>query len=35
MKRVKHLMKRVFNAWVGGFYQLNKPLIDAGVTPFI
>ena len=35
MKRVKHLMKRVFNTWVEGFYQLNKPLIDAGVTPFI
>ena len=35
MKRGKHLMKRVFNAWVEGFYQLNKPVIDAGITPFI
>ncbi len=35
MKRVTHLMKRVFNAWVEGFYQLNKPVIDAGITPFI
>lgn len=28
MKRMKHLMKKVLKAYVNGYYQLNKPLID-------
>lgn len=35
MKRVKHLVKRVFVAYVESFYKLNKPIIDAGISPFI
>ena len=35
MKRVKHLVKRVFNAYVEGFYKLNKPFLDAGIPPFV
>jgi len=32
MKRVKHLMKKVLKAYVNSYYQLNKPLIDSGLT---
>lgn len=33
MKRVKNLVKKVFNIYLDGYYKLNKPLLDAGLNP--
>ena len=34
MKRVKSLIRRVANAYLKGSYNINKPFIDVGLTPF-
>lgn len=35
IKILKKLIKKCGKAYISGYYKLNKPMLDAGLTPFI